>query len=587
MTTLLLGQLVYTSFAVVGLRTVASTEVPTEIQQAFIEKIVYQYWDAYNPPGIGYRAAYLCQVTSEHSLFGWLYNDGLDDFGRSDVPYFLCYYLAGKLQPSQLEKICICLCTGPLTLIDRQKLPVSLESLVGQDLWSYQPTRAGVKIPRQMIEQSQISLQQGELLNLFVFTFEEEIKDISIADRHLFFASRQKTRILFPPATPDQTIIQQDLPAAIRIEEDDHQIITTKTSFIDSQKAVFLFSRKLTLMLGIMATIASLLTLNYFLKVAPFAATVQKSPDAIPAQNPTLEPKSLSHTQTLFGHVDAVWSLVLTSDGKTLVSASADKTIKVWNVDTGKVISTLQGHTDVVRAIALTSDGKTLISGGGDNKIKIWNLQKFHLKRTLISASVPVWSVAISSDGQTLVSGHEDGSIRIWNFPTGQLLRTIKGHEGRVFSVAMSPDGETFATGSIDKTMKMWDLYTGGRLHTIAQQDAVRSVIFSRDGKKLASGSWDKTIKIWNIQTGQLLHTLVGHTSRVVTLSLGFDGQTLVSGSIDNTIKIWNWQTGELLDTIAGHSDWILAIATNPATQILVSSSKDQTIRVWQPPISR
>jgi WD40 repeat protein len=581
MTHLLLGQLVYTSFATVGLRTVASKDVPAEIQQIFLEKLVYQFWDAYNPPGAGYRAAYLLQVNSEHSLFGWLYNDGLDDLGRSNVPYFLCYHLAGQLQPSLLENIFICLCTGPLTLLNRQNLPDSVESLVVQNLWSHRPTRAGVKIPKRIVEQSQIHLQQGKMLNLFVPASQEEIKDTTIADQELFVASTLKTLIV----PRDGSILQQELPIAQRVSQDNEQVSELPVSFTHSWKT-FPLSSKLTLTLGIIATLTSLLTL-YFLRVAPSSVVVPPTttPDPIPTQTPVLEQQeSIALSNTLFGHTDAVWAVAVTEDAQTLVSASADKTIKIWNLETGKVRSTLEGHNDTVRAIALTPDDQTLISASGDKTIKIWDLQTSKLKRTITTNAGPVWSLAISSDGQTLVSGHENGSIKIWNFPTGQLLRRIKAHNGRVFSVAMSPNGETFATGGLDKNINIWKLYTGERLRTITEhQDAVRALIFSRDSNTLASASWDKSIKLWNVQTGELLHTLLGHRSRVVTLSLGFDDTTLVSGSIDNDLKIWNMQTGQLVETLPGHNDWILNITTSPTKKILVSSSKDQSIKVWQP----
>lgn len=598
MAPLLLGQLLYTSFDFVGFKILASTEIPTEIQQAFIEQVVYRYWDSYNPPSPGYRAAYLYQVSPEHSLFGWLYNDGLDDFGRSDVPYFVCYYLPGQLQPIQLENILICLCTGPVNLIDRQNFPDSLERLVTRDLWSYQPARTGVKIPPEMIEQSQIALKQGELLNLFVFTVEEQIQDALISDWDLISATRHKTSppaiqgIPYPRKISQKTIIQQELPLTMQSIEDYQRILLSKVHSRDSQKAkpVFPFYDKLTIILGIITSISWLFNLvlgTYYILQVRFLVPTIKQRNSIPTRNAPLNPK-ITLTKTLTGHSDAVWSVVLTRNGKTLVSASADKTIEIWNLDTQKIVCTLQGHSNTVRAIALSPDGQILISGSGDKTIKIWNFHACKLIRTLASDSGPIWSVAIGNDGQTLVTGDEDGNIKIWNFPTGQLLRTIQGHEGRVFSIAISPNGETFATGSIDKTIKIWGLYTGGHLRTIAQhEDAVRSVIFSRDGRTLASASWDKTIKIWNLRTGEVLHTLVGHTSRVVTLALGSDNKTLVSGSLDNTVKIWNMQTGEFLQTLYGHSDWILAIATNPYKQILVSASKDKKIKIWQPQINQ
>ena len=166
---LLLGQLVYTSFPRVGYRVLASAKVPMEIQQAFIQQIVYQYWDAYNPPKSGYRGAYLHQVTPEHTLFGWLYNDGLDDLGRSHLPYFICYYLPELLHAVQLENIFTCLQRGPVALIDRQSLPDTLETIVIPDLSSYQPARIGVAIPSDVRNCSHIiALQHNRLLDIFV-----------------------------------------------------------------------------------------------------------------------------------------------------------------------------------------------------------------------------------------------------------------------------------------------------------------------------------------------------------------------------------------------------------------------------------
>jgi len=169
-----LGQLVYTSFPEVGFKTLASAEIPPQIQQAFVEQVVYQYWDSYNPPEFGFRAAYLHQVTLEQVLFGWLYNDGSDDLGRSHVPYFICYYLAEPLHPSQLESILACLQRGPIALLDRQRLPAQLEPIFAPDSLDYQPSRRGVGIPLKERQQGYVVLQQGHLLDLFIPLDEQE-----------------------------------------------------------------------------------------------------------------------------------------------------------------------------------------------------------------------------------------------------------------------------------------------------------------------------------------------------------------------------------------------------------------------------
>lgn len=170
---LLLDQLVYTSFAQKGFSTLASAQVSVEIQQAFMQRVA-QYWDSYNPPATGYRAVYLYQLSPEQTLFGWLYNDGCDDVGRSDVPLFVCYYLTEPLFDFQLANIFSCLEKGPVALIDRHNPSAWLETKVIPNLWSYQPARQGVAIGLAVRQHNYSSLQQGELLDMFVSVYEQE-----------------------------------------------------------------------------------------------------------------------------------------------------------------------------------------------------------------------------------------------------------------------------------------------------------------------------------------------------------------------------------------------------------------------------
>lgn len=171
---LLLSQLVYTSFLKVGFKLLASEQVPIQIQQAFLNRVAHLHWDSYNPPRFGYRAVYLHQVTLEHSLFGWFYNDGADEMGRSPIPYFICYYLPQKLHTIQLENIFTFLYGGPVSLIDRQ-IPTALETIVAPDLWSYQPARTGVTIPLEIRERSYLALERGQVLDIFVPAPERKI----------------------------------------------------------------------------------------------------------------------------------------------------------------------------------------------------------------------------------------------------------------------------------------------------------------------------------------------------------------------------------------------------------------------------
>ena len=290
-----------------------------------------------------------------------------------------------------------------------------------------------------------------------------------------------------------------------------------------------------------------------------------------------------SALKTLSGHSDTVWTVAISPDGKTLVSGGSDKTIKIWNLQTGNLRRTLTGHTDAVRAIAMSQDGALLASASGDKTIKIWDLQSGTLLRTLTGHLGPVWSVAIGSDGQTLASGSYDSTVKIWSLQTGTLRHTFPEHYESIWSVAISPDGQTLVSAAYDGTIKIWDLQTGDLRRTLASgnSEAIRSVAISPDGQTLVSGSWDKTVKIWNLQTGELLHTLVGHSDRVLSVAISPTGETIASGSLDRTIKLWDLKTGLLLRTLAGHSDWVVSVAFSPDAKTLASASKDKTIKIW------
>jgi len=172
------------------------------------------------------------------------------------------------------------------------------------------------------------------------------------------------------------------------------------------------------------------------------------------------EGRELNHLEN---HDSDVYSVSFSPDGQILASASHDKTIKLWDVQTGKQITTLNGH-DLVN------------------------------------------SVSFSPDGQILASASTDKTIKLWDIQTGKEITTLDGHHDFVLSVSFSPDGQILASASRDTTIKLWDVQTGKEIATLnGHDDFVNSVSFSADGKTLASGSYDKTIKLWNVDFDSLI----------------------------------------------------------------------------------
>jgi predicted regulator of Ras-like GTPase activity (Roadblock/LC7/MglB family) len=169
-TSLQVEQLIYTSFRQSGFALLKSANIPEQVQQVFLSPLVQSHWDTYSPPKPPYRAVYLHQLplTTPGTLFGWLYHDGQDEFGRSDVPYFIAYYVPNRLQASQLSQILACLQQGPLECLDRlEPPPDAIQPLILQNVQDYSAARQGVELPAILRVESYHLLESQSLVNWF------------------------------------------------------------------------------------------------------------------------------------------------------------------------------------------------------------------------------------------------------------------------------------------------------------------------------------------------------------------------------------------------------------------------------------
>ncbi len=166
--TLPLGQILYTSFTGSGYKCIASPSVPGIVEQIFREKIVEARWIIHSPPPREWRAAYILQLEPSKTIFGWVYHDGRDEYGRDNVPYFFAYYLNLFLDRVVLDLILAFLGKGPGTVPSREFLPTPFDDMAAPELWSYVPQRPGVFIDIPARENAHSSLQQRRSIDLFV-----------------------------------------------------------------------------------------------------------------------------------------------------------------------------------------------------------------------------------------------------------------------------------------------------------------------------------------------------------------------------------------------------------------------------------
>jgi WD40 repeat protein len=258
---------------------------------------------------------------------------------------------------------------------------------------------------------------------------------------------------------------------------------------------------------------------------------------------------------TLTGHTDTIWDLAFSPDGTRLVTASFDKTAKVWDTGTGIEILTLEGHTDALWSVAYSPNGDQIATIGYDKTARLWDADSGQLLFTLDAYSEPISytitiGVAFSPDGRNLATAGS-GPLKIWDTDSGELLLTMPLSGERAAAVAYSPDGKYLAIGMAGGPASVWQVASGQKLFDLPDHTAtVVDIAFSPDGTHIATTSTDRTVKVWDATTGQLQLTLPDHNpfanalafspdgTRLITASDGFGGIRVWALDLDNLVQI-------------------------------------------------
>ncbi|KZV61054.1 WD40 repeat-like protein [Peniophora sp. CONT] len=293
--------------------------------------------------------------------------------------------------------------------------------------------------------------------------------------------------------------------------------------------------------------------------------------------------------QVLLGHQGTVESVAFFPDSEHVVSSSLDKTIRVWNTNTGQVVGKpFEGHSHWVRSIAVSPDGAYIASGSHDTTIRIWDAKTGQtVGKPLTGHSKPIRSVAFSPDGERVISGSEDNTLRVWDAKTGETVGApMTGHKGKVYCVAYSRDGTRVISSSADATIRIWDVTTGQTgTKSVKVPGNPRSVAFSPDGRCFVFSS-GPMIALCDAETGALVgDPFKGHTREVNCVAFSRDGKRVVSGSDDCTVRVWDLATKHMVGSpYKGHTNMVWSVAFSSDGQHIVSSSADHTVRVWDVP---
>lgn len=296
-------------------------------------------------------------------------------------------------------------------------------------------------------------------------------------------------------------------------------------------------------------------------------------------------PAGFTTRHKLYGHNNIVYELAWSPNGRILASVSADRTVRLWNVQHGRLDIEPIGHRDYVFCTAWSPDSRYLATGSNDETIRIIDADLGKPIHELTGHQGPIYCLAWSPDGRYLASGSFDQTICIWDSLDNWNKRIMRGHSDWVMCLDWSPDGRTIASGARDENIMFWDVRSATSFRKLTgHDDIVNTVSWSPNGEYLVSASDDQTIRLWGSDSGRMLNVLEGHTDLVLCARFSHDGNLLASKSTDGTVRLWECETWETIAVLPEPmlSDFNRGLAFHPDLPMMASlGGGERSIRVW------
>jgi WD40 repeat protein/tRNA A-37 threonylcarbamoyl transferase component Bud32 len=286
-------------------------------------------------------------------------------------------------------------------------------------------------------------------------------------------------------------------------------------------------------------------------------------------------------------HLDSVESVTFTPDGRRFVTASLDRTARIWDLQTGAELLLVDRHQGGVLCSAFTPNGRYLITGGRDRTIRAWSVSDGVEMRRLEGHAGDINSLTVTPDGRSVLSASSDRTMRLWDLDRGkEVLRFGAGprdlHWSAVLYVAVAPDGKHALSGGRDRTLRLWDLTTGQEVHRFAEHSiAVFCVAVSPDGRYALSAG-GTSLRMFDLHSAELVRRFKGHENSVMSVAFSADSRMIVSGGKDRSVRIWDVESGEPVERCETHTGKVMSVAFAPDGRHVLSGGTDKLACLWR-----
>lgn len=292
------------------------------------------------------------------------------------------------------------------------------------------------------------------------------------------------------------------------------------------------------------------------------------------------------YVKRLLGH-DHYVSTIAVSRRNLLATLSYGEDIKLWNVDSGKLLRAVKGHHRLIGAVAFSPDSALLVLGDSGGKIRLWDLLNHRHVSVIEGHTGPIWAIAFSPDGTMFATTGDDRTVRLWDTTSLQHLKTLTTRAGPIWHLAFNHDGSVLAAGGLGHWLELWDMHLGATSDeptVIETSEMIWSIEFDPGGKHLVAGQTNGTLVVWDLISGKPKATMQHGTVPIGASRFSADGKILITSSNQELLRFWDAETNECIRTVpvAVERNRTKAVAIGEDGKLVATGGSGGLLSIWR-----